>query len=301
MYVTQSSFEQQIRYLRRNYTVLSLRELLDGWERRSLSADGRYCVLTFDDGWEDTYTRAFPILRQYRIPATIFLATAYIGTTRWFWTDRLSYLAWQASRVQVSPGQGREIKAAFSSLADALPTWTLRMFDGSREQFAGCLDVLIETLKALPEDRIDAFLDRLARPLEIRIPKRRVFLSWDEVSEMSRHGATFGSHSCTHPILTRLPLSTLDRELCDSYASLQARPIASIPVFCYPNGNHSETVRARVKDAGYVAAVSVDRGLEARQPLDLFAIRRLGIHQDVARTPALFSLHLSGLVSGRHR
>lgn len=299
MYVTQSSFEQQIRYLRQNYTILSLPELLAAWERRSLSADSRYCVLTFDDGWEDTYTRAFPILRQYRIPATIFLTTAYIGTTRWFWTDRLSYLAWQASRVQVSPGQGREITAAFFSLADVLPTWLIRLFDGSREQLAGSIDVLIEALKTLPEDRIDVFLDRLAGILDMRIPTQRAFLSWDEVSEMSRHGVTFGSHTCTHPILTRLPVSEVDQELRDSFASLRARPITFVPVFCYPNGSYNQTIKSRVQEAGYVAAVAVNGGPERTQPLDLFAIRRLGIHQDISRTPALFSLHLSGLLTGR--
>jgi peptidoglycan/xylan/chitin deacetylase (PgdA/CDA1 family) len=299
MYVTQSSFEQQIRYLRQNYTILSLPELLAAWERRSLSADSRYCVLTFDDGWEDTYTRAFPILRQYRIPATIFLATAYIGTTRWFWTDRLSYLLDHVSRVRLSTSQQRALHALTTSVhgLDCQALFDAALTSPSNP--VAFLDQLLDECKRLPVDVIEGFLARFAHIVEVSIPDRRAFLSWDEACEMSHHGITFGSHTCTHPILTNTPLPQVDQELRDSFETLRTKPIAFVPVFCYPNGSYNQTIKSRVQEAGYVAAVAVNGGPERTQPLDLFAIRRLGIHQDISRTPALFSLHLSGLLTGR--
>jgi peptidoglycan/xylan/chitin deacetylase (PgdA/CDA1 family) len=301
MYVSQSSFEQQVRYLRSNYTMLSLPEILTGWRNRSLDASQRYCVLTFDDGWADTFLHAYPVLRRYQIPATVFLTTSYIGTSQWFWADRLTYLIGHVSRTRLSAPQQRELQALAGSVGglDCRPLLDTALTLPS--DHVASLDRLIEAFKQLPADVIEGFLDRFTRITETSFPGRRAFLSWDEVSEMSHHGITFGSHTCTHPILTNTPMRVVDQELQGSLETLRTKPIASIPVFCYPNGSYNATIKACVKEAGYAAAVAVDSSAETTQPPDLFAIRRLGIHQDITRTPALFSLHLSGLVTARRR
>lgn len=77
--VCPADFKRQLSYLRRhNYNVISLAQLL-----ALLSAGKRVpaksVVLTFDDGYLDNYTEAWPVLKQFGIPATIFLPTAYLG------------------------------------------------------------------------------------------------------------------------------------------------------------------------------------------------------------------------------
>jgi len=72
-------FERQMAFLRKNArTVVSLDELLARMESGAAIPPDTV-VVTFDDGYRDTYTRALPVLRRYRIPATIFLAAACIG------------------------------------------------------------------------------------------------------------------------------------------------------------------------------------------------------------------------------
>ena len=90
MYVTTDTFDRQIQFLKKKFEVVHLEELLSNvLSGRQI---GRHCAITFDDGWLDNYTQAFPILTKYQIPATIFLSTGLIGTNRLFWPEEFSLL-----------------------------------------------------------------------------------------------------------------------------------------------------------------------------------------------------------------
>jgi peptidoglycan/xylan/chitin deacetylase (PgdA/CDA1 family) len=120
-------------------------------------------------------------------------------------------------------------------------------------------------------------------------------LNWDEAAEMARNGISFGSHSLTHAILTHESAADVERELRGSLDELQERRVNCVPVFCYPNGNYSTQIVDQVKAAGYRAAVCSEAGWETHAPRNLFALRRVAIHNDVSETMPLFALRLSGL------
>lgn len=77
--ITPQKFEQHLAFLKDNeYNVISLSEL-NGFKKEN-SNRSKYVVITFDDGYEDFYQHAFPLLRQYGFPATVFLPAELIGT-----------------------------------------------------------------------------------------------------------------------------------------------------------------------------------------------------------------------------
>lgn len=77
--VTPEDFEKQLDYLKRkNYKVMKLKELVEKL-KSGKEIEKKSVVLTLDDGFKDNYSNAFPILKKYGFPATIFLATAYMG------------------------------------------------------------------------------------------------------------------------------------------------------------------------------------------------------------------------------
>src|SRR6185437_9715531 len=88
---TPELFEEQIRFLRRRLRPVTLEEaaaFLAG--RLRLGRAG--VLVTFDDGYLDNYTTAFPLLRRHGVPAVFFLPTAFIGTGRLAWWDAIAYL-----------------------------------------------------------------------------------------------------------------------------------------------------------------------------------------------------------------
>ena len=89
MTVSTASLESQIRYLKKHYEVISGKEL-DSW-LAGRSKLKKAVLITFDDGYEDNYTNALPILEKYECPAVFFVPTGYVGTNRDFEFDIASY------------------------------------------------------------------------------------------------------------------------------------------------------------------------------------------------------------------
>ena len=195
MYVRGQSFEAHITYLRRRFTIISFDELLDLWHTNRLKSYQSYCVITFDDGWRDNYQFAFPVLMKYRIPATIFLATDFIGTARWFWPDHMMLLL-EKGRQETTGAADRG--AVSTVLAETIGV-VLSAVNGiyRRVESGGPIDLdnIIEVCKGIEVDRIHQIIDRLSRALHMDLPTHRVLLDWDEVREMAGKGVTFGSHS----------------------------------------------------------------------------------------------------------
>ena len=82
------SFVQQIHYLKNHYHVMPLSEVLDRMHTRD-PLPPNTAVVTFDDGFANNYTTAFPVLKEAGVPATIFLVTGFLDTGRPNWPDRL--------------------------------------------------------------------------------------------------------------------------------------------------------------------------------------------------------------------
>ncbi|MBN1587500.1 MAG: polysaccharide deacetylase family protein [Candidatus Omnitrophica bacterium] len=91
--VTPESFDLQLARLQDwNASVLSLEELVRGLKgEQDLPANAR--VLTFDDGFENFYSEAYPVLRKYGVPAAVFVVTEWVGRDGFLSWDQLRELA----------------------------------------------------------------------------------------------------------------------------------------------------------------------------------------------------------------
>lgn len=293
MYVLDSDLDQHLRFLKQNFTIISLNELLALWGGQHWNTRERYCVITLDDGWLDNYRYAYPILRRYNLPATIFLPTDFIGTSRWFWPERLGYLL----RAVDAPSWAPERREAFyQALGGTLQgEGTNKASSWETAARPDSYDRLIEACKELEAGRLERLLANLSDIVGVTVPETRVVMNWEEMREMSQHGITFGSHSCSHRLMTQLPEKEARQEATASYERLRENGANVVPVFCYPNGNYNDLVQRVVREAGYEAAASCDPGLEGAAPANVWALRRVSIHHDISESPSLFALALSGL------
>ena len=281
MYVRNDVFEQQMSYLKKNFRILRFSDLLDMWKNGVWDDSQRYCIITFDDGWLDNYRHAYPILLKYNIPATIFLPTSLIGTDQWFWPDKLGCIL----RNALTMGS-----KSVTVLHDKWP-W---MRDYKKGSIDDKINSIIEHLKQLPDDEIADLVNDASVRVGLELPDERMFLNWQEIGEMSRHDISFGSHSSSHAILTKLSAEKVLIEMHSSLETLREKNLNHLPVFCYPNGNYTIEIAEQAKSVGYSAAVTTTFGVENNSPQKLFELKRIGIHNDISNTIPLFAFHLSG-------
>ena len=262
----------------RRYRVIPLNELCrDLTNRDPMPSDA--VVITFDDGYRDNYRYAYPILRKYGVPATIFLATGHIDTHRLFWWDRLGYAIHHTSLERLS--------------LNGLGAYSLKTV---RERTIA-LRTISARLKGLPEDEKNLVIEELARragldaPLELG---REMVLSWDEAREMARNGISFGAHTTHHPILTRLSLEEARREIVQSQRHIQDRLDVPVSTFAYPNGwpnDYDEDIKAILKENRFICAVGYAPSRLVHQGVDLFDLGRISARS----TLAMFHLSVSGI------
>jgi len=290
MYVTVATFTAQMQFLKTHFTVISFSELLSMWAEKRWDPARRYCVVTFDDGWLDNYTHALPVLKRFDVPATVFLPTSFIGTDEWFWPEKVGWLYQRFAQRPV----GEQQRIVF-----ALRNQHAWVQGGEAALLHRDSDAVVEWCKTLLPAQIDVFVSGWAAALEVTLPSDRQVVNWDEVRVMSEVGVSFGSHSVTHTILTKLHCDDVMREAVDSWSALKQQPIRSVPIFCYPNGDWSEKIGRCVKAAGYQAATTTQFGYETQAPSNLFWLKRVSVHDDISCSDTLFAFHLAGYNNAR--
>lgn len=147
--VTPNRFREQITgLLDRGFVAWPLRKLLDHHARQEPIPRNVF-VITFDDGYENNYLHAFPILKKLQVPATIFLATAYLDSPNQFpsddWSEAGSPKVPSLSWKPLTTDQCREMQQ--SGLIElAAHTHTHADFrdrpEALRRDLRECLDVL---------------------------------------------------------------------------------------------------------------------------------------------------------------
>jgi peptidoglycan/xylan/chitin deacetylase (PgdA/CDA1 family) len=318
MRMKESTFASLLQFVRQQFRVVSLSDIDTG-------AFSRRCAFTFDDGWRDNYAIALPLLRKYNIPATIFLVAGFIGGEDGFWVERLvavwrdPALRQRAKSILASRLNGESAAAKASGMAAALPggmTMVARADFAATEApslsspsgslpengVAADLEKLIDHLKRMPSSRRAELLDGVLPSNAHNGSSMDRLMSWDEVTQMSDAGVTFGAHTMTHPLLPYEDEATAEREIRDARLILEEKLHKPVRAFAYPNGEWTLAVRDLVSTSGYEWAFTTKHGWY-RYGDDRYTIPRVLLHEgnvigrDGKFSPAMFML--TTVVSGQ--
>jgi peptidoglycan/xylan/chitin deacetylase (PgdA/CDA1 family) len=223
---TEATLRRHLSLFRERFEVLNLEGLLSLISRNHpLQTGGRpLALLTFDDGYVDSYAVVLPMLQEFGLTAVFFVPTAFVGSSRLPWWDQIASAMRNAS---VDRLRLRGCDETFCLCADVLEHSIMRVLFYVRQP-AG----------VRVAERVAEIQDS-CRPIDSIEEQEPLFVSWKQIREMHAAGMDIGSHTHTHPVLSHLDRNAQLHELTYSKAALESELQSPIWAVAYPAAKHS--------------------------------------------------------------
>jgi peptidoglycan/xylan/chitin deacetylase (PgdA/CDA1 family) len=264
---TRDGFDRQVRYLKKNFDIIAPKEIADAVRARR----GRHVVITFDDGYADNYTEAFPVLKAHGTHGSFFVATGFIDRPRLPWWDEIAWMIRTSTRSSLSlPEFGLESVA----------------FDEPAREMA--VRKVLRAYKKMPSGRTTGLLDAVGaatgtgRATRESFDSQKLWMTWDMLREMHAGGMTIGGHTVHHPVLARLSRDEQRAEITTCADRLHQELGAKITAFAYPVGSRdafNDDTRESLRECGITTAFSYYGGIRTLDGWDDLDIRRIAIEQ----------------------
>lgn len=242
--VDKIAFTWQMRLLSKYFNVLPLHEAFDRLQSDTLPP--RAVTITFDDGYADNYTNALPILQQFGLTATFFIANGFLDGGR-MWNDTVieAVRNYDAPELDLTP-----IGLERFEVSDA----------AKKCQVAGQILKRIKHLQPEQRDHHTAHIAAQSKNLP-----NNLMMTTEQLILLHRSGVEIGGHTVNHPILAKLDEAPARREISDNKAFLEKLLNVELRFFAYPNGKPVEDYLpsqvSLVRELGYDAAVSTCWGV----------------------------------------
>jgi len=266
---TTAEFKLQMQYVKKHFNPVTFNDLIE-FQNGNKALPKRPIIITFDDGHLDNYTQAYPILDSLSIPATIFLSTNYIGSNKIFWFDWVAYCIYRTTEKSLSINNndfeiaiGSDVSTRRSNATQLL----IYLMSIDNESRLMCIEEINQKLKVclLNEDK-----------------EKSAVLNWEQVTEMLDNNIEFGSHTVSHPILSKLNIESLKAELSESKKEIESKLNINVDIIAYPAGGKNQfnnSVIDECKKAGYKLGISYISGTESIIHYNSFLIKRLHVER----------------------
>lgn len=236
--VTVERFEEQMQYLSEKYRIISMDELSD-----HLASYHDFAVaVTFDDGYKDNLTYALPVLKKYRVPATIYIPTRFPeGDCRMWWYELEELCDNRNSMVFTLKGKNYN-----SNMQD-------------RAQKNRCFRKMHNLILSLSENEQNDLMNLIRQG---RKPKeyKQYCLTWEEIQELDRESLiTIGAHTHSHVNMKQLSIDEVGKEILTNKLLLEEKLGHTIEHFAYPYGTSNEAGNREcsvVAANGFITAVT---------------------------------------------
>lgn len=275
---TAAMFEQHLYFFLKHFEIISTNDLAELYSNNSV--DKRYAVITFDDGYQDNYQFAYPLLKQLNIPATLFVATDFIDQKCIPWWDEVAWIIKSSSPEDIAKCGWLSERHLYSMTP--------------AQQIKAVLQVIKKDKKTSIQEKLAHLRLVSGKSFSIERLENKLFADWDMIREMGNNGIIIGSHTCSHRILSHLSEREQEQELSLSKAKIEHELSHSTNTLAYPVGgfdSFTSTTEKLAKKIGYKLAFSYVNGVNKKLTSDTkYQLRRIPVDNNPSKKDLLSAI-----------
>ena len=258
MLTSSAMFERHLDLIGRRFRFVGLDEIGEA-VRHGVPFDTPVAAVTFDDGYQDVYDNAVPILKRKGIPAAAFVVTDLVGRRAWQAHDKLYHLVEKAFAESGDPR--RRLHGVLADLG--LPASHILRDRRATASPHLAVSALLPNLSRVDTGRVMSRLEWLVGNGFVNVPQT---MSWAALAGMQRDGFTIGSHTRTHVSLPMESFASAEDELAESKRVLERHLGTAINHFAYPGGQFTPGVVDVLEQCGYRYAYTACPHSDPRHP-----------------------------------
>jgi peptidoglycan/xylan/chitin deacetylase (PgdA/CDA1 family) len=246
-----SVFEAHLRFLLKHFSPVHP----DGINDFIQSGTGNIgFLITFDDGYEDNYSLAAPVLEKYGLSAVFFVCSDFLDVPDPFWWEKVSYIIKNTRKSQLT-------------LPSPLDSDNSSVDVGTEHQKIDTYERLCALIKQLPQTQVAGVIDQLATQAAVDLAdcqRTLPLISKIQLCDLVQRGFVVGGHTATHANLSLITEEESDKEIAKALDQLEGIISRPVTLFAYPYGNKNEKIRDELESRGMAGIFTRDKYIHRR-------------------------------------
>ena len=263
-HISKKSFLKQMRFLKKNCNVISINEIEKYKKEKKIKKNT--VIITFDDGFENNFKVAVPILKKLNLPCVFYISTGMIGKKDMFWVDKIEDII---NRTKIK-------------FIDLYLEKKVRFNLKSKSEKINAVKKIKKYCKSISAFKKDKLINNLSIITKIKpsnkYSKNYKVMNWKQVKKIATNDLfEIGGHSFNHDILTRLPVSKMKTNIKKSIVPLEKKLNKKIKHYSYPEGQSSDynnNIKRYLRSLGIKICPTAIHGI-AKLNDDNFEIKRI--------------------------
>ena len=268
-HILEKNFINKIKFFKKNYNILSLEEIFFNIKNK-LSLPPNTCAITFDDGFENNYSIAAPILEKFKIPTTFYFSTDFINNNSMSWIDKIEY-AFEKTKKNTN-----------------ILTWRVKTIKNNSKKKK--ILILEEIRRVLKNQNKNLLIEKIINSIFLQLEVIKINslnneidkkISWSKVKKLiSSNLFTIGGHSHRHISLTSVPLLEAKIEIDTSIKLFKKNTGINLEHYSYPEGQKKDfniNIKKYLKKRGIKICPAAISGFNNTKS-DLFNLKRISIN-----------------------